>query len=163
LLSGVESVLDSQSLYILNRVGSRRKNEVDRSGGSGISIGLEENLFSRAGGITLNEFLTTGKSLGDEVGEGNCDTIGSEAPGDEHLLERQRFESLPVKGEFLGLRGKVVIPVLESARSFFLEVSGELLESIKLNETLDAVPSSFGKPILKRCGARSVSGQGAVH
>lgn len=88
LLSGVESMLDSQSLHILNRVGSRRKNEVDGSGRSGISVGLEENLFGGAGSITLNEFLTTGKSLGDEMGEGNCDTIGSEAPGDEHLLER---------------------------------------------------------------------------
>lgn len=88
LLSGIKSVFDGKSLHVLDRVGSRRQDEVDGSGGCGVSIRREENLFSRAGSITLNEFFTRRKSFGDEVTESNSDTIGSEASSDEHLLER---------------------------------------------------------------------------
>jgi len=163
LFGGVESVVDSKSLNILNGVGSRRKDEVDRSGRGRVSVRGEENFFSRAGGITLNEFLTVRESLGDEVTESDSNTIGSEASSDKHLLERQRFESLPVKRKFLDLRGKIVVPVLESTRSFLLKVSGELLESVKFDQTLDAVPGGLRKPLLEGGGARSISAQWAVH
>jgi len=42
-------------------------------------------------------------------------------------------------------------------------MGGELLEAIKLDQTLDGVPSGFGKPVLKRGRARSIGSQRAVN
>jgi len=52
---------------------------------------------------------------------------------------------------------------LESARSFLLEVSGELLETFKFDETLDSEPGGLRKPFLKRRRSRSIHSEGAVN
>lgn len=94
--------------------------------------------------------------------ECDCDTIGSQASGDKHLLERYGLKSLPVKRKFLRLRGKIVVPVIESLRCFFLKITRESFEAFELDQTLDGVPSDFREPVFERHWASNIGSQRAV-
>lgn len=60
LLSGIKTEALGQTLYVLNRIGSRRKNKEYGSHGARVSVRRGQNLFSTQGVIAFDETLTVG-------------------------------------------------------------------------------------------------------
>lgn len=77
-------------------------------------------------------------------------------------MERHLLEFLPVERKFLVLGGKGVVPILETTGGLFLEMLGELLETLKLDESLDRVPCRLRKPVFDGCWAGDISCQRTV-
>jgi len=56
---------------------------------------------------------------------------------------------LPVEWKFLLFWRELVVPVLESVWSLFLNILGELFETFNLDELLHGVPNKIGKPLFE--------------
>jgi hypothetical protein len=107
-------------------------------------------LLEAGGGITVNEFISFWKVVSDKVIESSRDSIRSEHPDDQKLLEWHLVEFLPLEREFLVLWGELVVPVLESVRSLLLNLLDEVFEAFDLVQLLESVPGEIRKPLLER-------------
>jgi len=157
LSNWVNSILFAQFFDILYWVCSWRKNEVNWSGGCGVQVRGVEDLKGIASRVTVDIVVSIWKGLSDEVVEGNCDSVWSQASDDQKFLEQSLIESLPVERQLLVFWSKFIVPVLENVWSISLQVGGKLVKSFKFNELLDMEPSNIWKPLLEVSWVRNVS------
>jgi hypothetical protein len=148
LLEDVNVVGLSKSLDFKDGVGTRGKDEVNRSDGSGVIIYRLQDLSLRQFLITLGIVLTVRKSSLNEVSESSGHPIGSEASDNKQFLERLTIKFSPVERKSIIFRSNLIVPLLELLGSILLNVGSKVLEAFKLNEFLHTEPSGIGHPVL---------------
>lgn len=123
LLVNVNIVGLGEFLDFEDGVGTRGKDEVNRSNGCGVIINRLQDLSLRQFLIALSIVLTIRKSSLNEVSESSSHPIRSEASDNEQFLERLTIKSSPIERKSIIFRSNLVVPLLEFLRCVLLNIS----------------------------------------